>query len=157
MRGGHRYAMQRQLTTQCRTQDQAETKADDRAPEDRTDSPSFPTAFARGPGGAIDRALRDGDAFKARNALYDAEQANSLSAPEVANWKARIAIAEQDFTAARAILVSAIETYPPAASLRPLLNEVLIAVGNAAYARDVQAHLGQPSPEADPGERQGTG
>jgi thioredoxin-like negative regulator of GroEL len=58
--------------------------------------------------------------------------------------RARIALHQNDLSAARAILVRGIERTPGAASLRTLMLEVLMAGGNAAHAREVTTRLGAP-------------
>lgn len=75
-----------------------------------------------------------------------------IPAPQAAAIKARIALAEDDFAAAKAILVMAIERGPDHPGLRALLTEVMVAAGTAAEARAVLAHIGQPpvNPPATP-------
>ncbi len=64
--------------------------------------------------------------------------------------RARIAMHQDDLTAARAILVRGIERTPEAAPLRTLMLEVLVAGGDAAHAREVTARLGQPATAPGP-------
>jgi thioredoxin-like negative regulator of GroEL len=64
--------------------------------------------------------------------------------------RARIAMQQNDLSAARAILVRGIERTPEAATLRTLMLEVLMADGDAAHAREVVARLGQPATAPGP-------
>jgi len=75
----------------------------------------------------------------ARGAAEGAMPAHALEAA-----RARIALHQNDLSAARAILVRGIERTPGAASLRTLMLEVLMAGGNAAHARVVTTRLGSP-------------
>lgn len=88
----------------------------------------------------IDMVLAMGDAQLARRAL--AENAAQILPDEDALIRARIAQAQGDLEAARAILVTAIEAMPDLAILRRALAEVMVATGTAADVRAVLAHLG---------------
>src|SRR6056297_378438 len=94
----------------------------------------------------------------ARTILADAEADGATRKSESAQIKARIAMAERDFLAAKAILAAAVEADPDNGALRRLMAEVMVASGSAADVRAVLAHLGQmpvnpPAPKA-PGDDQ---
>lgn len=90
----------------------------------------------------LEIALEHGSIGLARTVLADAEA--KVTPVQAAMIRARIAIFERDFAAAKAILVSAIEAEPDAAPLRLLLTEAMVAAGTAADARAVLSMLGQP-------------
>lgn len=90
----------------------------------------------------IDDALAHGGAPLARAALALATP--MIPALQIVQIKARIALAEDDFIAAKAILVMALEHGPDHPALRALLTEVMVAAGTAAETRAVLAHIGQP-------------
>lgn len=77
-----------------------------------------------------------------------AEETTATWAVEAA--RARIAIHQDDLSAARAILVRGIERSPEAQALRILMLEVLMADGDAAHAREVVMRLGQPATSPGP-------
>lgn len=100
----------------------------------------------------VDVALEHGRGQLARSVLAEVEA--TIPASHAAQLKARIAVADGDLHAAKAILVMAIEADPDAAPLRTLLAEVMVAGGTAADARAVLAVLGQapvnpPHPDAE--------
>lgn len=96
----------------------------------------------------VDAALEHRRVDLARAVLGQVEQ--TIAAPQSAHFKARIAMTEGDFPAAKAILVTAIEDAPDQPMLRALLAEVMVAAGTAAEARAVLAHLGQPPANPPP-------
>jgi len=103
-------------------------------------------------------ALAIDDLMMARTILADAEAGGATRKSESAQIKARIAMAERDFLAAKAILAAAVEADPDNGALRRLMAEVMVASGSAADVRAVLAHLGQmpvnpPAPKA-PGDDQ---
>lgn len=102
------------------------------------------------PGGMallVDVALAMGQVQIARIAL--AESDAGMTPVEAALLRARIALAEGDPVAARAILIAAIEAVPDDPAPRRALAEVMVATGTAADARTVLAHLGA-TPGAKP-------
>lgn len=103
---------------------------------------------ASGLGLLIEAALDLGRAQAARVALAQAEGSGELSMSEAALLRARIAQALGDLDAARAILVAAIETVPDQIAPRRALAEVMVAMGTAADARAVLAHLGSGAEKA---------
>ncbi|PWK58090.1 tetratricopeptide repeat protein [Roseicyclus mahoneyensis] len=90
----------------------------------------------------VDVALEHGRVQLARCVVAQAEP--TAPAAQTALLKARIALSQGDFPAAKAILVTAVEAAPDVAALRALLAEVMVAAGTAADARAVLTHLGQP-------------
>jgi tetratricopeptide (TPR) repeat protein len=90
----------------------------------------------------VEVALDMGHVQLARLALAQAEAETPPG--EAALMRARIAQAQGDLDAARAILVAAIEAVPDHAAARRALAEVMVATGTAADARTVLAHLGVP-------------
>lgn len=90
----------------------------------------------------VEVALDMGHVQLARLAL--AQGAAETPPGEEALMRARIAQAQGDLVAARAILVAAIEAEPGHAAARRALAEVMVATGTAADARTVLAHLGAP-------------
>ncbi len=75
----------------------------------------------------VDVALEHGRVHLARTVVAQAE--TTAPAAQTALLKARIALSEGDFPAAKAILVTAIEAAPDVAALRALLAEVMVAAG----------------------------
>ncbi|WP_439139016.1 tetratricopeptide repeat protein [Roseicyclus sp.] len=104
---------------------------------------------ASGLGPLVEAALEMGYVQLARLALADGD----ATAPpeEAALIRARIAQAQGDLVAARAILIAAIEAMPDHPATRRALAEVMVATGTAADARAVLAHLGA-RPGASPTE-----
>jgi thioredoxin-like negative regulator of GroEL len=101
----------------------------------------------------IDIALEQGRAQLARQVLAAAEDEVGVSDVQAVHIKARIALSEGDFLAAKAVLVAAIERAPEQTPLRTLLTEVMVAAGTASDARAVLSHIGQPPVNpAQPGE-----
>lgn len=103
----------------------------------------------------LDIALEHGSIRLARTVLAETEA--EITALQSAMLRARIAVSERDFPAAKAILVTAIEAEPDAPPLRTLLTEVMVAAGTAADARAVLSMLGlppvnPPTPGADDAE-----
>lgn len=92
----------------------------------------------------VEAALDSGALRDARSAVSAAEAEGMHGPAQIAQLKARIALATGDLLAAKAILVSAIETAPENAALRALLTEAMVAAGTASDARAVLGHLGQP-------------
>ena len=90
----------------------------------------------------VEAALEMGYLQMARLALAD--DTGKTPPDEVTLIRARIAQAQGDLVAARAILVAAIEAAPNHAAARRALAEVMVAMGTAADARSVLAHLGAP-------------
>jgi hypothetical protein len=90
----------------------------------------------------IEDALGLGQIGTARGVL--ALVAPLITAPHGAQIKARIALGEEDFAAAKAILVMAIEQSPDHPGLRALLAEVMVAAGSAAEVRAVLTHIAKP-------------
>lgn len=90
----------------------------------------------------IEAALDLGRVQAARVALAEAEGKGRVAKGEAAILRARIAQALGDLDAARAILVAAIEAMPDQTAPRRALAEVMVAMGTAADARAVLAHLG---------------
>lgn len=105
---------------------------------------------ASGLGLLIEAALDLGRVQAARVALAQAEGSGELSMSEAALLRARIAQGIGDLDAARAILVAAIETAPDQIAPRRALAEVMVAMGTAADARAVLAHLGSGAEKATP-------
>lgn len=103
---------------------------------------------ASGLGVLIEAALALGRVQAARVALAQAEGTGELSLGEAAMLRARIAQALGDLDAARAILVAAIEAAPDQIAPRRALAEVMVAMGTAADARAVLAHLGSSAENA---------
>ena len=93
-------------------------------------------------GHLVSQALDLGQVQLARRALAEVEGTGRLASHEVALLKARIATAQGDPAAARAILVAAIEATPDQLGPRRALTEVMVATGTAADARAVLTHLG---------------
>jgi len=90
----------------------------------------------------IEAALDLGRVQLARVALAEAEGRGRVAPGEAALIRARIAAESGDLPAARAILISAIEATPDLIAPRRALAEVMVAMGTAADARAVLAHLG---------------
>lgn len=101
----------------------------------------------------IQTALELGRVQMARMALWDADTKGHLAPHEAALIRARIAQSQGDMTAARAILVSAIEATPDQAAPRRAWVEVMVATGTAADARAVLHHLGAGMPGSTPAQR----
>lgn len=97
----------------------------------------------------VDAALEMGQVQQARLALAEGE--GRIPPQTAALLRARIARAQGDLAAARAILVAAIEAMPDDPVPRRVLAEVMVATGTAADARAVLAHLGA-RPGANPTE-----
>lgn len=89
-------------------------------------------------------ALSIPNVARARALLSEAETTPTLAQWSVFRARARVARAEKDLDAAKAILVNGIERWPDATALRPLLTEVLMESGSASDARDVLSRLGLP-------------
>lgn len=68
---------------------------------------------------------------------------DAMTRSHLASAKARIAISAGDPTAARAILVQAIERWPDVSHLRAMMTEVMLASGRAQDVRPVLMHLGR--------------
>lgn len=92
--------------------------------------------------------VADAEAVLAAHDLTKAVEARSasMSKSHLAGAKARIAMSAGDPTAARAILVQAIERWPDVQPLRAMMTEVMLATGRARDVRPVLTHLGRPSP-----------
>lgn len=107
---------------------------------------------------ALDAALSQRDIQSARTVIAQAETAGVLADGALAMGKARIAFADGDVEATKAILVMGIERDPESQALRSLLAEVMVATGAAGEARSVLTHLGQApvNPPKDPLARPGS-
>lgn len=105
--------------------------------------------------GLVELALEDGRVQLARSVLAFAEDEAQGHLPQglTAQIKARIALAQGDLDAARAILVMAVEADPAAPALRALLAETMVAAGTAADARAVLSTLGAAPVNPDPDPR----
>ena len=105
----------------------------------------------------VELALEQRDLRLARRLVAEAEAGDGgLSAVLAARLKARIALADGDIGAARAIVVTAAERAPDHPALRALLTEVMVAAGTASDARAVLTHLGKPPVNpADPATESG--
>lgn len=94
-------------------------------------------------------ALESGDIQTSRTLVAAAEaellsdNSGRIGRSDIAMAKARIAVADGDFSAAHAILVMAIERDSNHAHLRTLLSEVMLASGRATDVRPVLQHIGQ--------------
>jgi thioredoxin-like negative regulator of GroEL len=99
----------------------------------------------------ISARLAAGRLASARDLVARGVVEGSVQAWALEAARARIAMHQNDLSAARAILVRGIERTPEAASLRTLMLEVLMAGGDAAHAREVTTRLGAsptaPGPE----------
>jgi thioredoxin-like negative regulator of GroEL len=100
-------------------------------------------------------ALEMGQVQVARTILSGAEASAEIPVAEIARLKARIAMDQGDFDAAKAILVAAIDRQPEAPALRTLMAEVMVAAGTAGDVRAVLTHIAQPpvnpvDPNAEP-------
>lgn len=99
--------------------------------------------------GSARSIVADAEAVLAAHERATANEARPVLVPKphLAGAKARIAMTAGDPTAARAILVQAIERWPDVPPLRAMMTEVMLASGRAKDVRPVLAHLGrQPTP-----------
>jgi len=101
----------------------------------------------------IDAALAQGQHPLARQILAEGEAAATIPNSDAMMMRARIAQAQGDLIAARAILIHAVETHPDHSPARRALAEVMVAMGAAADVRAVLTHLahspGEDSARAD--------
>lgn len=89
----------------------------------------------------IEAALAQGQHVLARRILGEAETMAALSKADAMLIRARIAQAQGDMAAARAILIAAAENHPDHRPARRALAEVMVAMGAAADVRAVLKHL----------------
>lgn len=92
----------------------------------------------------VEVALSDSAVQTARTLVSEAESRAALSGEMAASLKGKIAMADGDGVAARAVLVMAVERFPESVMLRNQLMETLIASGGAGDARAVLSHIAKP-------------